>query len=151
MKLHWLAVSGHGVSRSTTWTIPTRQVWVTGITRAFAAEAPLSVEIPPGARVHDVEPAEESYCFTVSNACGFVSEHEKGGWPCVLVVGHAGFHENRNGRFGCHVDSEGRFHASEDPVRERFTCTVCGGEYPTHEEHCLHVKTPWRSKSMERP
>lgn len=65
MTLRWLAVSGPGVSRMSSWTGPTRRVWVTGITREFAANAPLTVELPEGARVHTVE-RRDSYQFTVS-------------------------------------------------------------------------------------
>lgn len=66
MKIYWVAVSGPGVSRMAMWQGKTKQIFVTGLTYEFVANAPSSIELPPEAVVHAERPTGQSfYTFTV--------------------------------------------------------------------------------------
>lgn len=65
MKINWVAISGPGVRRLTTWTGKTKRVLVTGIDREFADNCNCQVELPPGAEVHDMPCDLPGYVFTV--------------------------------------------------------------------------------------
>lgn len=67
MKIYWVAVSGPGVYRMAMWHQgKTKQIFVTGLTREFVANAPGSIELPPEAVVYAERPVGQLfYTFTV--------------------------------------------------------------------------------------
>lgn len=65
MRITWVGIYGPDVSRMTFSFGPTKKVMITGLTREFVEGCEMTVDLPPGAEVHEMPSDLDGYVFTI--------------------------------------------------------------------------------------